>query len=121
MVSLASTLNSEICAIGLDVGGTKIAGGVVVRATGQVLIRQAIPTLPKRGGQSVLTDALALTQALMAEVQTLDLTLLGIGIGVCELVDPKGNVTSNNSFDWRGVPVQETSAQLAPAVVESDA
>ncbi len=121
MLSPTSTFNPQTCAIGLDVGGTKIAGGVVERATGKVLARQVIPTLAQRGGEFVLRDALALVETLMAEARTLNLSVLGIGIGVCELVDPDGNVTSHNSFDWRGVPVQETFSQLAPAVVESDA
>lgn len=109
------------CAIGLDVGGTKIAGGLVDSATGKVLVRRVIPTLPKRGGQVVLADALALAKTLLTEAQTQNLTVLGIGLGVCELVDPQGNVTSNNSFDWRDLPVQATFARVAPAVVESDA
>ncbi|CAN5481390.1 ROK family protein [soil metagenome] len=120
-MSLEPTSSTKTCAIGLDVGGTKIAGGVVDSVTGKVLARQVIPTLAQRGGEFVLRDALALVEALMTEARTLDFSVLGIGIGVCELVDPNGNVTSHNSFDWRGVPVQETFSQLAPAVVESDA
>jgi len=111
---------SSLCAIGLDIGGTKIAGGVVESATGVVLTRQTIPTLPARGGEAVLVDALALAQSLLAEARGMPREVAGIGLGVCELVDRQGNVTSNNSFDWRGVAVQETFVQLAPAVVESD-
>lgn len=118
---LRSELDANYCAIGLDIGGTKIAGGVVHSATGQVLTRRVISTFPKRGGQAVLADAMALAETLMAEASKLNLAVLGIGIGVCELVDPNGNVTSNNSFDWRGVPVQEIFSSLAPTIVESDA
>lgn len=118
---LRSELDANYCAIGLDIGGTKIAGGVVHSATGQVLTRRVISTFPKRGGQAVLADAMALAETLMAEASKLNLAVLGIGIGVCELVDPNGNVTSNNSFDWRGVPVQEIFSTLAPTIVESDA
>lgn len=118
---MKQALSQKVCAIGLDVGGTKIAGGIVDRTTGKVLARQVIPTLPKRGGQAVLADALALAETLLAEAQTQKFSVLGIGLGVCELVDPQGNVTSNNSFDWRNLPVQATFARLAPAVVESDA
>jgi len=120
-LQLNQVLHRPICAIGLDVGGTKMAGGIVDSTTGQVLARRIMPTLPKRGGQAVLADAVALAETLMAEAQTLKLTVLGIGLGVCELVDPQGNVTSHNSFDWRALPVQATFARLAPAVVESDA
>ena len=45
---------------------------------------------------------------------------LAIGIGVCELVDLHGNVTSAQTIPWRGVPVQERFGRLAPAFVEAD-
>lgn len=121
MLLLDPASRSNACAIGLDIGGTKIAGGVVARATGKVLARQTMPTLPKRGGEAVLADAMALAATLIAEANKLNFAVLGIGIGVCELVDPTGNVTSHNSFDWRGVPVQEIFSALAPTIVESDA
>jgi glucokinase len=41
-------------------------------------------------------------------------------MGVCELVDPRGNVTSAYNFDWRHLPVQQQLGEIAPAVVESD-
>lgn len=109
------------CAIGLDIGGTKIAGGLVDPATGRVLRKQVIPTLPLRGGQAVLTDALALAAALLQAAQSDSYRVLGIGVGLCELVDLQGNVTSDFTVKWRGLPVQAEFAKLAPAVVESDA
>jgi glucokinase len=46
--------------------------------------------------------------------------LAGIGVGVPELVDPSGDVTSDQTIAWRGVRVQEEMARLAPTCVESD-
>ena len=37
-------------AVGIDVGGTKIAAGVVDVATGAVGERRVVPTRPERGG-----------------------------------------------------------------------
>jgi glucokinase len=111
---------AHVCAIGIDVGGTKIAAGLVERGTGRILTRQATPTLPGRGGQEVLDDTLALARELMVAAQSQGQSVVGIGVGVCELVDPQGNVTSSQTVAWRGMPVQTAFEQLAPAMVESD-
>ena len=107
-------------AIGLDVGGTKIAGGVVALGTGEVLARRAIPTRAQRGGEAVLADALALAGALQADAGRLAVEVCGIGVGVPELVDLEGNITSGHAIAWHGVPVQERFRRLGPAVVEAD-
>lgn len=114
------TSEPQVCAIGIDVGGTKIAAGLVERSMGRILSQRVTPTLPQRGGQEVLDDALALARELMLEAENRGCVVVGIGVGVCELVDPQGNVTSAQTVAWRGLPVQAAFAQLAPAVVESD-
>ena len=117
---MAENPEPAACAIGLDVGGTKIAAGLVAHPCGAVLARRTIPTLPRRGGEAVLGDTLALAEALMAEAGKMKLELLGIGVGVPELVDPEGNITSSQSLDWQGDRVQAAFSSLAPTVVESD-
>ena len=107
-------------AIGLDVGGTKVAGGVVSCTTGEVFLRTIMPTHANRGGEAVLADCMALATQLQQQAQAQAKYITGIGMGVCELVDPAGHITSAYNFDWRGVPVQERLATIAPAVVESD-
>lgn len=106
--------------IGLDVGGTKVAGGVVDCATGKVLLREIIPTQAARGGEVVLADCVALAERLQQQVHKQGQVITGIGMGVCELVDPAGHITSAYNFDWRHLPVQQRLAAVAPAVVESD-
>jgi glucokinase len=107
-------------ALGLDVGGTKIAGGVIALDTGRVLARRVIPTRAERGGAAVLADALALAAALRADADGLGVSISGLGVGVPELVDADGNITSGHAIAWRGAPVRERFAELAPAVVEAD-
>jgi len=107
-------------AIGLDVGGTKIAAGLVAHPSGSVLSRRTIPTLPQRGGKAVLCDTLALAEGMMEEAGKRNLDLLGIGVGVPELVDPEGNITSSHSLDWQGMSVQREFFRIAPVIVESD-
>ena len=108
------------CAIGLDVGGTKIAAGLVAHPSGAVLARRTVPTLPQRGGEAVLGDTLAITSDLLEEARKRNLDLQGIGVGVPELVDPAGNITSSHSLAWQDISVRAAFAALAPAVVESD-
>ena len=107
-------------AIGLDVGGTKIAAGLVALDAGRVLARRVVPTAPARGGEAVLADALALAVALQAEAVARGGTVAGVGVGVPELVDAAGRVTTDAVIAWRGLPVRERFADLAPAAVEAD-
>ena len=108
-------------AIGLDIGGTKMAGGVVRLADGVVLARCLTPTLPKRGGEAVLADAVGLAGNLIREAKEIGVEIAGIGVAVAELVDLRGIVVSSNSIAWRDIAVHEQFARLAPTVVEADA
>ena len=117
---MAENPDPAACAIGLDVGGTKIAAGLVAFPSGAVLARRTIPTLPRRGGETVLNDTLSLAEELKTEAGKSNLELLGIGVGVPELVDPEGNITSGHTLAWQGDGVLAAFSRLAPAVVESD-
>ncbi len=108
------------CAIGLDVGGTKIAGGVVEFPSGVVRAKRAIPTLANRQGEEILADALGLAKELVAQANFLDLELIGIGVGIPELVDLEGCVTSGYRIAWRGLPVRASFFSLAPAILDAD-
>ena len=107
-------------AIGVDVGGTKIAAGLVELDLGGVLARRVIPTQPARGGEAVLADALALAEELTESAAVLGGLVGGVGVGVAELVDRHGNVGSGHAILWQGLTVRERFARIAPAVVESD-
>lgn len=110
----------QLAAIGLDIGGTKTAAGVVLWPTGEVVHRTVVPTKPERGGEAVLQDALLLASQLNQSAGQEGLAIAGIGAGVAELVDCSGNVTSSCTIDWSGRPVQHALSQIAPAMVESD-
>ncbi len=109
---------SAAATIGVDVGGTKIAAGLLHGLT--PLLEREIPTNPGRGGQSVLDDVLALVTALNDEARHAGLTVTGIGIGVPELVTPDGQITSRYSFDWCNLPISSCFSGIAPCIVESD-
>jgi len=110
----------QLGAIGLDVGGTKIAAGVVLWPSGEILRRTIIPTKPTRGGEEVIRDVHDLARHLYDWAREERIEVAGIGAGVPELVDPEGNVTSSCTIDWRDRPVQQKLSEIAPAQVESD-
>jgi glucokinase len=58
-------------AIGIDVGGSKIAGGIVNLGTGAVAARQQVPTGCERGGGPVLDTVADLVRGLRAEAGAL--------------------------------------------------
>ncbi|MEM7035212.1 MAG: ROK family protein [Chloroflexota bacterium] len=107
-------------AIGLDVGGTKIAGGIVAKETGAVRYQKVIPTLAQRGGEAVLRDCVSLAETLFARAQAQNLSIIGIGLGVPEQVDLDGNFTEAHNFDWRGVDVPQAFAHLTPTKIDAD-
>jgi glucokinase len=107
-------------AIGLDIGGTKIAAGVVLWPSGEILRRTIIPTKPTRGGEAVLKDTYDLARQLHGWARGEQIEVAGIGAGVAELVDCEGNVTSSCTIDWRDRPVQQRLSEIAVALVESD-
>ena len=102
--------------IGLDVGGTKIKGGVL-SADGTMAHVTTIPTLPEREGAAVLNDCLHLvTQLQKATIQP----LLGIGLGLPELITPQGCITSSHTLDWQEKEITAAFQTIAPVVVTAD-
>jgi len=106
--------------IGLDVGGSKVAGGIVTFPGGNVFAKKIIPTRAERGGEAVLGDSLELAAALRRQAEDADLTVEAMGVCVCELVDLHGNVTSDQSIAWRGLDLRARFSKLVPTVIAGD-
>lgn len=107
--------------IGLDVGGTKIAAGIIEFPSGRILTQRLLKTKAERDGAEILRDVLRLAADLMKTAEEeMKSRVLGIGLGVAELVDLQSNITSGHTIGWKGLPVWERLSGLAPAVVESD-
>lgn len=108
------------CVIGIDVGGTKIAGGLVGFPEGTLTHREAMPTRPERGPDAVLVDVADLAARLRRHAVNAGNRAEGLGLGVPELVDLQGRVASGHTIDWRGVDLAERLAEFAPVCVEAD-
>jgi glucokinase len=103
-------------ALGIDVGGTKVAAALVDVVRGVVVDARRQATGAARGGAAVLEDCRALARSVAGDVD-----VAGVGVAVCELVGLDGRVRSAETVDWRDVDVAGAFAELAPrARVESD-
>jgi len=112
-------MTGAVCAIGIDVGGTKIAAGVVTRA-GELLFHRRLLTGAERGGEVVLRDVEAISVELINTAVEAGMKVAGIGLCVAELVDLDGNVTSGHTIKWNGWPIRDRLSRIAPTVIESD-
>jgi glucokinase len=102
-------------AIGVDVGATKTAAARVDVSSGAILAARRLLTAPARGANAVLAGCRELAAELAAGFE-----IAGVGLAVCELVDPEGRVRSAETVDWRGIDLRADLAVVAPARVESD-
>jgi glucokinase len=112
---------SQTIEIGVDLGGTKIAAGLVAFPSGKVLGKEVIPTLPLRGGNAVLADTLAIVHRLKSRASSLGLMVHGIGVGLAELVNLQGDITSEYLVKWSELPAKAAISEIAPTRFESDA
>jgi glucokinase len=105
-------------AIGLDVGGTKIAAAVVTQA-GEILDREQVPTPPDDAAGTVAAMR-AVVEALLARHPR----VRALGIGAAGLIEwPRGRVrfAPHNAYD--GLELRELlqAATGLPTVVDNDA
>lgn len=104
--------------IGLDVGGTKVAGGLVDPA-GAVVERTVRPSVVGGAADPASRVTLLVARELLARAAELGLRVDGIGAGFPEYVDPDGRLTSREVLAWTDQPAQ-LLARLGPVTVESD-
>lgn len=109
-----SDASGSATAVGIDVGGTKILGGLI--AGDGVVVRRHLLETPH--------DAETRTDAIVDLARTLaDGADVPVGVGVAGLVDLDGVVAFTPNLDWRDAAVQETLARRlgVAVVVENDA
>lgn len=107
-------------AIGVDVGGTKIAAAGVDINTGELLVRDEIPTCGHEGGERVLERLYVLVGKIHSELDKRGIQSLGVGLGIPELVNNDGVIKSHWHFDWDQRNVNDRLAEFGPVILESD-
>jgi glucokinase len=119
-----SEANMARFALGVDIGGTKIAAAVVDDG-GIVRGRQTVPTLAAGGAAAVLRSALDLARRVLDWAASAGLDITAIGVGAAGEVDvDRGVVTygSGNLPGWAGLALADefAAAMGLPAVVDND-
>jgi glucokinase len=109
----------ETCAIGIDVGGTKIAAGFI-KLPGRPSRGRVISTNAQRGGRAVLDDVLELARELAQEIRQSGCSVSALGVGICELVDCSGHLASGHCIPWLELPIAEELSTIAPVFFEAD-
>ncbi|WP_442543742.1 ROK family protein [Arthrobacter sp. KN11-1C] len=100
--------------VGVDLGGTKTAAGVV-GADGEVLFSEQIPTLNRGGGDLILRETAALVARLMRRAAGGGIDVGRVGVGSAGVIDAvNGEVVSATDaiLGWAGTRLTAGLAQL---------
>ena len=104
--------------IGIDVGGTKVLGGVVTDS-GEILTTLRKET-PAQGGRALIECIASVARELMA-----DNNVAAVGISAAGFIssDRRTVLATPNISNWNGIDINEHLADLlgVPIVVENDA
>ncbi|GAB6106953.1 ROK family protein [Fusibacter bizertensis] len=108
--------------IGIDLGGTNIAGGLV-NEKGDILVKHSIPTGRERGSDLVIEDIYRVIETLIDQNNTGN-EVSGIGIGIPGISDPHtGVVLVCVNLNWYNVPLRAKLAEKTslPIYIDNDA
>jgi glucokinase len=117
---LPSLLMKESAVLGIDIGGTKLAAGVVTSG-GAILAYERIATPTHAGAGGLLEAVISLGRRLQNQVH-LPVAALGIGCGG-PMDYPQGVVSPLHIAAWRRFPLRArlSEAFSLPAVLDNDA
>ena len=109
--------------IGIDLGGTNIAAGLVDEE-GKILYKLSVPTGLERGAEAVADDMAALCERIIAETghEQKDIKAIGVGVpGICHPTN--GVVEFCTNLYWHEVPVIEWMQETVnkPIYIGNDA
>ncbi len=106
--------------VGIDLGGTNIAIGLV-NDEGQIVLKKSIPTRGERPWQEVVRDMANLVLELTEEagLSVSDLELIGIGSPGTPAKDT-GMILFSNNLNWHNVPLRDAMEKLIPVPVKID-
>ena len=117
-------LPAQHCVIGVDIGGTKTAAGIV-DAAGTVHAANSRPTPATAGAAAILATAVALVESLLARARAAGLQPVAVGIGSAGVIDARdGSVVSatDSLTGWAGTPLAAHLSRAAglPAFAVND-
>lgn len=109
--------------IGIDLGGTNIAAGIV-DDKGSIVKKGSVPTGRTRASEEIIGDMCALVRNLVAEAGIDWAEIRSVGIGSPGAIDrEKGVIIYNNNLGFRNVPVRKLLQEQfgLPVYLENDA
>ncbi len=110
--------------LGIDIGGTKVAAGVV-EADGRILVRAEVPARTDEGPEKVLVRIVDLARDVVTRTCSPRAPIERIGIGCAGPVDREAGLILDppNLPGWTRVPIVEhfEKALGLPVVLENDA
>lgn len=107
-------------AIGIDIGGTKIAGGLVDLTVGTLLDQAELPTPRGQGADAILAVAAEIADRMQGNAEAKGIASAGIGVGLPELVGLDGVPGSSWIADWSRSDIAGSLRGHGPVVVDSD-
>lgn len=101
--------------IGIDLGGTKIAFGLIT-SDGEILEKKIIPTESSKGVDYIKQNIVTNVNEFLKEK---NISISGIGIGVAGQVDLNGQIIFLPNLNWKNIPLKrdlEESLHLPVAI-----
>ena len=109
--------------IGIDLGGTNIAVGLV-NEEGQILARRSVPTRAERTAAEIVAAMAEAVKVLLAEAGVEESEIASVGVGSPGAIDSTaGMVVSACNLPFHNTPLREMLGQYfsCPVYVENDA
>lgn len=108
--------------IGIDLGGTNIAVGVVSEA-GSILAEAGCKTLASRPYQVIVKDMADLVRRVLLKARVSEDEVQSIGIGIPGVVDDQGIVFNCTNLGWVNVPLRAEMQKYInkPVFIDNDA
>lgn len=108
--------------IGIDLGGTNIAVGIV-DLNGELKLEKSRPTKAGRAAEEIICDMRDLVLQVIEEYGTSEEEINSIGIGIPGLADKNGNVMFCVNLGWKNVPLKKRLEEELniPVFLDNDA
>jgi glucokinase len=114
------TRDRQRCVLGIDVGGTSIRAGLFLPRSGLLRHVRAIRTDASSGARQALVRAATVAREVVEAGSKAGLSVDKVGIGVPELVSPRGEIESAAVLPWRTARVRQTFASFGAVTIASD-
>lgn len=108
--------------IGIDLGGTNIAVGIVSEE-GRIISKAETPTLASRPYPELVKDMAACAAKAMEEAGITEDDIRSVGIGIPGIADKEGVVIFCTNLGWRNVPIRAEIQKYIqkPIFIDNDA